>query len=75
MELHGSVEDNLKAAVRSARRFRNQSVHKDTLQYWSDLLRHACREHTAQDNRRVIGGLIIELENELAQRNALIGNP
>ena len=70
MELHGTVEVNLKAAVRSAQRFRGSPVHRDTLQHWSDLLNHARHEHAAGDNRRVIGGLIIDLEGELAQRNS-----
>jgi hypothetical protein len=71
MELYGSVEDNLKAAVRSARRFRGSPVHRDTIQHWSDLLNHARHEHAVGDNRRVIGSLIIDLEGELAHRKIL----
>ena len=70
MELHGSIQDNLKAAVRSARRFRGSQVHRDTLQHWSDLLDHARHQHVTGDNLRLIGRLIIDLESELEQRNS-----
>lgn len=70
MKLHGSVEDNLSAAIRSARRLRGRAIHADTLRYWSELLEHARRERiwTASQlsNRR--GKLVLELEGEIAQR-------
>jgi hypothetical protein len=44
MELHGSTEANLAAALRSANRLRGHPVHGDTLKFWSDLVRHARRE-------------------------------
>ena len=69
MKLHGSVEDNLAAALRSARRLRGQRVHGDTLQYWRDLLSHAGRERVwtglYPSNRRL--RLMTELEAELAK--------
>jgi hypothetical protein len=70
MKLHGGVEENLVAAVRSARRFRGHPVHADTLRHWNDLLQHARREHAAglSDNRHSVEQLIIELESELASR-------
>ena len=70
MKLHGGVEENLVAAVRSARRFRGRPVHADTLQHWNDLLQHARREQAAglPDNRQSVERLIIELESELASR-------
>ena len=70
MKLHGSVEDNLSAAVRSARRLRGQPIHPDTLRYWHDLLQHADRTRpwTGQQlsNRRA--KLMVELETEIAER-------
>jgi hypothetical protein len=69
--LHGSIEDNLAAAVRSARRFRKHPVHADTLKHWVDLLHHARRElafGTAE--RQSIEPLVIELETEIASRPA-----
>jgi hypothetical protein len=41
MNLHGSIEDNLRAAVASARRLQTHPVHPDTLQFWLDLLGEA----------------------------------
>ena len=70
MNLHGSVEDNLSAAIRSARRLRGEPIYIETLQYWSDLLNHARRERfwlgSPLSNRR--GKLVDELETEIAKR-------
>ena len=44
MELHGSTEANLVAALRSANRLRGHRVHGDTLKFWADLVGHARRE-------------------------------
>lgn len=41
MELHGSIEDNLRSAVRSAERLRGHPVHGDTMEFWRGLLAHA----------------------------------
>lgn len=41
MELHGSLAENLKAAVGSAERLRGHPVHADTLRFWEELLAHA----------------------------------
>ncbi len=68
MELHGTVQDNLVAAVRSVRRFRGHPVHADTLQHWTDLLHHARREPLGDDPGHTIEQLIVELETELAER-------
>ena len=69
MKLHGSIRDNLVAAVRSARRLRAHPVHADTLRYWDDLLHHARRELAAGPGERPsVEPLIIELETEIASR-------
>jgi hypothetical protein len=70
MKLHGSLEDNLSAAVRSAHRLRGHPVHSDTLQYWRDLLHHARRETAAKptDDHHVTNKLMAALESELAER-------
>jgi hypothetical protein len=72
MKLHGSVEDNLTAAVRSARRLRGHPVHADTLKYWDELLHHARRERTPgyPQESHVLGRLIIDLETEMAERSS-----
>lgn len=41
MELAGTIEDNLRAAVKSAQRLRSFPVHRDTLAYWTELLVYA----------------------------------
>ena len=69
MKLHGSIEDNLAAAVRSARRLREHPVHADTLTYWEDLLHHARREMASgAAERAAIEPLIAELEGLIADR-------
>ena len=72
MNLHGSIEDNLSAAIRSVRRLRCHPVHVDTLEYWSELLDHARRGlfwvELRASNRR--GKLINELEAEIGRRGA-----
>jgi hypothetical protein len=69
MNLHGSIEENLVAAVRSARRLRKHPVHADTLKHWSDLLHHARGElASGAGERAAIETLIAELETEIAGR-------
>jgi hypothetical protein len=72
MELHGSTEGNLIAAVRSASRLRDQPVHADTIKHWTDLLRHARRElsTTAALPSEPLTRLVAELEGEMAKRAA-----
>jgi hypothetical protein len=67
MELDGSIANNLASAVQSARRLRGHPVHQDTLNHWSDLLAHA-RRALASGSAERLRSLIIELENELADR-------
>ena len=71
MKLHGSVEGNLTAAVRSVRRLRGHPVHADTLGYWDELLHHARGERPSgyPRERHVVGRLIIDLETEIAERS------
>jgi hypothetical protein len=68
MELVGSLEENLTAAVRSAKRLREHPVHTDTLQYWADLLHYARRSAVAEAPSQAVEQLIVQLETELAQR-------
>ncbi len=42
MELYGTLEENLRAAVASAKRHEGHPVRTETVQFWSDLLQH-CR--------------------------------
>ena len=70
MQLHGSTEGNLIAAVRSAVRFRDHPVHADTIKHWENLLHHARRELTtgAALPSQPLQRLVMELEVELAKR-------
>ena len=70
MKLHGSIEANLAAAVRSAKRLRGQPVHADTTAHWKDLL-HQARRNLAVDQppeKQEMRQLIAELEAELSAR-------
>ena len=68
MELHGSIETNLAAAVRSARRLRGHPIHADTLQHWTDLLHQARRLLSADpaNDADTLKQLVADLETELA---------
>ena len=70
MKLHGSTEGNLIAALRSARRLRGLTVHPDTLQHWTDLLKHADEEILSGQAmpREPMTQLVAELRDELAIR-------
>ena len=65
MDLEGPLADNLRAAIASATRLLGHPVHKDTLEFWIELLTHA---RAAQRRARVmniaeLGILIGELES------------
>jgi hypothetical protein len=67
VEIHGSLENNLAAALLSARRLKGHPVHADTVAYWTDLLRHARRELAAGSSEPILN-LTIDLEHEIAER-------
>ena len=56
MDLYGSTETNIAAAVRSARRLRGHPIHSDTLRYWTGLL-HEARRQMASASARGTGAL------------------
>ncbi len=70
MQLHGSTEGNLIAAVRSANRLRGQPVHADTIKHWADLLHHARKELSTSIGlpAEPLARLVAELEGEMAKR-------
>ena len=71
MQIEGSIRANLIAADASARRLRGQALHRDTIDYWRQLLDHAGRA-TTQPQPEAFGDLMADLEIELArdQRNS-----
>jgi hypothetical protein len=50
MEIHGSLSENLHAAINSMIRLKGKAVHPDTVQYWHELLRLA-RQKLASSTR------------------------
>ena len=68
MEIHGSMEANLQAAVESSRRLKGHPIHRDTLSFWSDLIREARARRAAGEHQNSgIEQAIAELEVVLAQ--------
>ncbi len=71
MQLHGTIEGNLISAIRSASRLRDRPVHPDTIQFWSDLVRHARNELSACAAlpSEALRRLVAELELEVVRRS------
>jgi hypothetical protein len=65
MELDGSLETNLEAAIASAVRHRGHPVYPDTLIFWNDLLTYARQTQARRGDHRIdllIGKLAAELK-------------
>lgn len=65
MKIEGSIRSNLISAISSARRWRGQPVHKDTMTHWRGVLEHG-RRVAAEPVSEPVAELVAELENELA---------
>jgi len=71
MDLHGSLAENLQAAVRSAKRHRKHPVHAETVKFWAALLQHARSLRAAgHDEALAIDALLAELDLAVAERCA-----
>jgi hypothetical protein len=68
MEMHGTVEANLTAAINSSRRLKGRPVHADTLNHWTAVLSEAQRELAADEAGTNLRDLILELEQELVNQ-------
>jgi hypothetical protein len=68
MKISGKITDNIRAAVESARRFRTQKVHKETLDYWEALLQHARERQRRGNPDPQLSTWMSRLQSELAQR-------
>jgi hypothetical protein len=68
MIIHGSIADNLTAAIRSSRRLRGSPVHSDTIAFWRQLLAKARAEEPPANPAQTpsIEQLADQLEAELA---------
>jgi hypothetical protein len=71
MELHGTLDSNLLAALLSIRRLKGHPVHPDTEVHWKSLVQHARREVAASSSEPILS-LTLELESELADRSNLM---
>ena len=69
MEVHGSIAQNLRAAVESSRRLSGHPVYKDTLQFWAALIAEARSRRAAGEalDDAEVDEAIAELEVALAQ--------
>lgn len=63
------IAANLASALLSARRLNGHRVHADTLADWAELL-HSARRHLAAGSDEDLLRLVLQLEEELAQRGA-----
>lgn len=70
MELHGTIEQNLISAVRSAKRLRGQPVHRETVEHWTLVLARAESELSsgALSGQQDLTRLVSELQTELVVR-------
>lgn len=66
MRIEGSVRSNLLAAVASAKRWRGQPVHKDTVDHWKRLLEYG-RLVSHQPLGEAVSDVLSELEAEIGQ--------
>lgn len=73
MKLHGTLVDNLKAAVRSAERLRGHPVHSDTLNFWLELLSHARTAIRARTQGDDVEQLTGRLQLLLSERSSVGG--
>jgi hypothetical protein len=69
MELSGTLAENLRAAVHSAKRHRGHPVRTETVQFWTDLLQEAGASKAAGAARAEgTESLIAELDAAVAER-------
>lgn len=72
MELEGTLNANLKAAVESAQRLRGRNVYRETLEYWEQLLalaRHS-KGRLGDAEAVVAEDLIATLDAEIMMRKS-----
>ena len=72
MELHGSLTSNLQMALDSSNRLRGHPVHRDTMTFWSDLIREARARRAAGvgPDDPDVEKLIAQLETAIAETSA-----
>jgi hypothetical protein len=70
MKLHGTIIENLQAALASAKRLRGHPVHKDTISFWRDLIAQARSETPEEARAAETKALIVALEGEIADQQS-----
>ena len=70
MKIDGSIRSNLLSAISSAKRWRGQPVHRDTLNHWRGVLEHG-RSANESPFGEPVAELVAELELELRQAKAI----
>lgn len=70
MDLHGTITENLRAAIASAERLQGHPVYQQTLDYWRELIREARhrRDRVSKTDLPALDMLIARLETKLAER-------
>ena len=71
MKIAGSIHANLRAAMQSARRLKDSSVHPDTVDHWRDLVNAAKAEQAAMESFKT-RELMSDLEREIIERRSSI---
>lgn len=70
IDLDGTLADNLRAAIVSAERLSGHPVHKDTLEFWRELLAYArSRKRLRPEHQAEVSALIGQLQSVLSARN------
>jgi hypothetical protein len=68
MRLEGSLEHNLRCAIRSSDRLRHCRVYNDTLEFWRELAQHARSDaaHRCLQDAARVNQLVRALEENLS---------
>ena len=70
IELDGTLADNLRAAIQSAGRLSGHPVHKDSLEFWQELLAYArSRKRLRAEHHAEVSALVGELQTRLLSRD------
>lgn len=72
MKLHGTIFENLTAAVASAKRHEGRPVYTATLRLWTDLLQHARRlKAEGAEDCEGINDFLAALDPAVTERRSL----
>ena len=69
MNIVGSIRANLRAALQSARRLKDEPVHPDTVDHWANLVCAAKAEPGAMESFKT-RALMSDLELEISARRS-----